>query len=110
MNMAFTLQTLFFSQKTVLYILTIPGTKISSILQLLIKHAYRDTDFRFITVHFWDYTSANINIDVSFSLFKQSLNISYYLKAFSLNIVKVYYNVFNMSYDLNHIVYISTGI
>ena len=37
------------------------------------KHAYRDKDFRFISVHIWNYICDNIGIDVSFSLFKQSL-------------------------------------
>ena len=37
------------------------------------KHAYRDKDFRFISVHIWNYICDNISIDVSFSLFKQSL-------------------------------------
>ena len=40
----------------------------------LAKHAYRDKDFRFISVHVWNYVCDNIIIDVSFSSFKKSLN------------------------------------
>ena len=38
----------------------------------LAKHAYRDKDFRFISVHVWNYVCDNIIIDVSFLSFKKS--------------------------------------
>ena len=41
----------------------------------LAKHAYRDKDFRFITVHVWNYVCDNIIIVVSFLSFKKSLQL-----------------------------------
>ena len=39
------------------------------------KHVYRDKDFRFVSVHVWNYISENISIDVSFPSFKKSLKL-----------------------------------
>ena len=41
----------------------------------LAKHEYRDKDFRFISVHVWNYVCDNIIIDVSFLSFKKSLKL-----------------------------------
>ena len=45
----------------------------------LARHAYRDKDFRFISVHVWNYICDNVNINVSFPSFKR------YLKCFILS-------------------------
>ena len=45
----------------------------------LARHAYRDKDFRFISVHVWNYICDNININVSFPSLKK------YLKCFILS-------------------------
>ena len=45
----------------------------------LARHAYRDKDFRFISVHVWNYICDNVNIYVSFPSFKK------YLKCFILS-------------------------
>ena len=37
------------------------------------RHAYRDKDFSFISVHIWNYVSDNVNVNLSFPLFKKSL-------------------------------------
>ena len=39
------------------------------------KYVYRDKDFRFVSVHVWNYTFENISIDVSFARFKKSLKL-----------------------------------
>ena len=41
----------------------------------LAKHAYRDKDSRFISVHVWNYVCDNIIIDVYFLSFKKSLKL-----------------------------------
>ena len=37
------------------------------------KHAYRDKDFSFISVHIWNYVSDHVNVNLTFPLFKKSL-------------------------------------
>ena len=45
----------------------------------LARHAYRDKDFRFISVHVWNHICDNVNINVSFPSLKK------YLKCFILS-------------------------
>ena len=50
------------------------------------KHVYRDKDFRFISVHVWNYISENISIDVSFPTFKKSLKLFILSEDFNFKI------------------------
>ena len=51
----------------------------------LAKHAYRDKDFRFISVHVWNYVCDNIIIDVSFLSLKNLLSSFCHLNIFNAN-------------------------
>ena len=50
------------------------------------KHVYRDKDFRFVSVHVWNYISKNISIDVSFPSFKKSLKLFIFSEDFNFKI------------------------
>ena len=50
------------------------------------KHVYRDKDFRFISVHVWNYISENISIDVSFPTLKKSLKLFILSEDFNFKI------------------------
>ena len=51
----------------------------------LAKHAYRDNDFRFISVHVWNYVCDNIIIDLSFLSFKNLLSSFCHMNIFNSN-------------------------
>ena len=50
------------------------------------RHAYRDKDFRFISVHVWNYICDNVNINVSFPSFKKSLKCFILSEKFSFEL------------------------
>ena len=50
------------------------------------KHVYRDKDFRFISVHVWNYISENISIYVSFPSFKKTLKLFILSEDFNFKI------------------------
>ena len=50
------------------------------------RHAYRDKDFRFISVHVWNYICDNVNINVSFPSFKKSLKCFIMSEKFSFEL------------------------
>ena len=52
----------------------------------LARHAYRDKDFRFISVHVWNYICDNVRIDVSFPSFKKSLKCFILSEKFSFKL------------------------
>ena len=49
------------------------------------RHAYRAKDFRFISVHVWNYICDDVNINVSFPSFKNRSSVSYCLKNLALS-------------------------
>ena len=64
----------------------------------------------YIYKHIWNYICDDISIDVSFSLFKQSRKHLLLSERFKFQYWNDILHVFNMTYDLNYIIYISTGI
>ena len=52
----------------------------------LARHAYRDKDFRFISVHVWNYICDNVRINVSFPSFKKSLKCFILSEKFSFKL------------------------
>ena len=52
----------------------------------LARHAYRDKDFRFISVHVWNYICDNVSINVSFPSFKKSVKCFILSEKFSFKL------------------------
>ena len=72
-------------QKTVLYMNITLEIEIN-FCPAIAKHVYRDKDFRFVSVHVWNYISKNISIDVCFPSFKKSLKLFIFSEDFNFKI------------------------